>query len=165
MRIDRDMRVVVEILAIGVAVIGLQDGQRVRARRVSGVRRSRVPDERLLRDVFEQVAGERVIDRAVGDAPDRSPVRRSASTPGRETCSRNAVPQVERDTPPRDDIVDEIAVARAEVQHAVVPADTIGESNSATAPARPRRAWDPRSAATSWYPPIMLSAVQPNTSP
>ena len=124
-RIDADMGVVVEIFAIGVAVIGLEDGQRAARRELGAKARQRI--RKILSGVM---CSNRLLAKAKSTLP--SSIReRSVTGP---TIGFDSMAEMRLEIPARgrsptaargDDIVDEIAIAAAEVQHGVRRANAV----------------------------------------
>ena len=82
--------------------------------------------EILLADVFEQIARECIVDAAVGDCgkiADRADDWLDRAL----QMAFEAGPEIERDTPCGDDVVDEVAIAAAEVEHGIRRPDAMTE--------------------------------------
>ena len=104
MRPDRDMRVVVEILSVAIAVVRLQHGQlaaRAQLLAQPGEHRGQIG----LGDMLEQIAGEGVVDRSIGDRREVGDGRHDRFDAGRQLFGEIG-PDVERDAAARFDIVD-----------------------------------------------------------
>ncbi len=116
---------IVEIFARAIAVVGLERCQRPAWDKLRFELTQRF-GQFWLGQMFEQVAGKRVIDGAVFDPRQ---VGDGADDGLHARCQMrwHLVPDIDPDAAPRDDIIDELAIAAAQVEHAIITADAVGE--------------------------------------